>query len=1317
MAIKFLNTVQVDTDVLYVDTTNSNVGIGTTSPSTYFTLDVNGSANFLSDIQVGRNATALSFDMNPGYDSGNYYLSLHKNQAEDGGIILRSKPASGSAQSDWQILNQGTTGDLKFFAYGLADYALVLDRETGDANFAGNVTIDNGTSSILIIEKNATGGAKVQFNDAGSQEAYISLDAAEDMTFYAAANNEQFFYAGGVLNETKSGANSTFAGNISLADDKKLLLGDSDDLQIYHDGINSKINNTTGKIVVENFQDDGDIIFKSDDGSGGTTEYFRIDGGAVKTIAYKNFAFTDNVKAEFGDSGDLQIYHDGSNSNIIDTGTGYLSLRGTDLRLQDSSGWNFVICTDLGQGGEVALFHKNIEVFTTTETGVEVTGNIDLPSNGAILFDNTNNTEQYYIRNGGGSQSSFQIGKGNPGSDIKLIISDGGNVGIGTTSPTAPLDVAFSDNSSPQRWSYTSSENNYFLELDTNIPTGSVVTYNFNVKNDGTDYNNNLVLDRGNVGIGTLTPSEMLEIKPVSGGDSKINMLDSAGVQKALIGYDNGNGGLINLYNQAGTRNVVVRGYGNSYFNGGNFGIGTTSPDSKLSIYSAFSDTAGTGIIELGTGSTKYWNFRLASSAAADLVIDRTYSGTSSEAFRITRATGNATFAGTVTFNDHTIHLDQVKSKFGTGGDAAIEHNGSHLFIDNSTGTSYFRNTASGGSGILLRNSTTGDIQFDNEFAGNILFNTSNIERMRIDSSGNVGIGTTLPTSKLSISGSQAAIDITRGTTGDSKWEFSSDSTALYFSEMSTGTRAYMMTIKETSGNVGIGTTSPAYKLHVNGGDAQIANGNTATLYMNNSANYLYGDVNGVGIVAASNNFRVKTNNSERLRIIQNGNVGIGTTSPSSKLEVAGDVTLSSTAPIFYLDNTTSSTGKNWRLSSAANGKMYIAEHGVVDAITLEHTTGNATFAGNATVNGGQLYVQNAVNPLVYLNDTNAGAGIFQQEGNTTRIGSDSNTQVVLVQNNSTAVTIDTSKNVGIGTTSPDYQLEVENTSTQATLGITGGNTDARLYLKNNEGAWLIQNDYSNTGALSFYNSTHRVVITEGGNVGIGTTSPAAKLDVFSAASFRADVATGNPLISIVNNTAISNTAGTATIKFTQGNTQAGGKIVSGRDGNYSSGATRTSNLQFYTSTAASDTEKMRIDSAGNVGIGTTSPSYKLSVSGAIEAGGVVTYSKVAGSGLNTTGYAVAGLTAGFNGASAGFEFKCYGGTGHYQRISYSCYCDGTTWRPRKMIDEGSNTFDVTASADGATITFTFKTRSGSQAYSPRVVIQATGHSINSTYA
>jgi hypothetical protein len=84
-----------------------------------------------------------------------------------------------------------------------------------------------------------------------------------------------------------------------------------------------------------------------------------------------------------------------------------------------------------------------------------------------------------------------------------------GNVGVGTTSPAAPLDVKFVDNTNAQRWSYGSSEDNFYLELDTAIPGSGVVTYNFNTKNNGTLYNNNLVLDRGNVGIGAATPNNM----------------------------------------------------------------------------------------------------------------------------------------------------------------------------------------------------------------------------------------------------------------------------------------------------------------------------------------------------------------------------------------------------------------------------------------------------------------------------------------------------------------------------------------------------------------------------------------------------------------------------------------------------------------------------------------------------------------------------------------------------------------------------------------------------------------------------------------
>ena len=76
-----------------------------------------------------------------------------------------------------------------------------------------------------------------------------------------------------------------------------------------------------------------------------------------------------------------------------------------------------------------------------------------------------------------------------------------------------------------------------------------------------------------------------------------------------------------------------------------------------------------------------------------------------------------------------------------------------------------------------------------------------------------------------------------------------------------------------------------------------------------------------------------------------------GTLSGPGNLTIGGTTTLSSTLPLLYLTNTTASTGKNWRLSSATNGKFFIAQEGVVDALSLDHTSGNATFAGTVTAN------------------------------------------------------------------------------------------------------------------------------------------------------------------------------------------------------------------------------------------------------------------------------------------------------------------------------------------------------------------------------
>ena len=78
---------------------------------------------------------------------------------------------------------------------------------------------------------------------------------------------------------------------------------------------------------------------------------------------------------------------------------------------------------------------------------------------------------------------------------------------------------------------------------------------------------------------------------------------------------------------------------------------------------------------------------------------------------------------------------------------------------------------------------------------------------------------------------------------------------------------------------------------------------------------------------------------------------------------------------------------------------------------------------------------------------------------------------------------------------------------------------------------------------------------------------------------FEFDGNSGNPELTLKNNTATSSTDGTATLQFKQALNSAGGKIVSGRDSNYSGGATRDSHLKFYTATNASDTLALTLDS------------------------------------------------------------------------------------------------------------------------------------------
>ncbi len=110
---------------------------------------------------------------------------------------------------------------------------------------------------------------------------------------------------------------------------------------------------------------------------------------------------------------------------------------------------------------------------------------------------------------------------------LKMIILNTGSVGIGTTSPAGKLQVVNNSQSTAaltvcneanggdgfvfQKWQYVESTSNFRLDLKQRVTSG-VVQYAFDMVNNGTGYTSVLVLDRGNVGIGTTSPQYKLDV-------------------------------------------------------------------------------------------------------------------------------------------------------------------------------------------------------------------------------------------------------------------------------------------------------------------------------------------------------------------------------------------------------------------------------------------------------------------------------------------------------------------------------------------------------------------------------------------------------------------------------------------------------------------------------------------------------------------------------------------------------------------------------------------------------------------------------------
>ena len=223
----------------------------------------------------------------------------------DSGVISTDSGASGGL-----ILNS-VAGIVKLQTQQIT--ALTLDSSQ-DATFAGDVHVADTKKFLCGLSNDLqlwhAGGAGSSYLENYTGNLYINNYANDSDIVFAsddgAGGTATYFYLDG------SAVNGTSVkGATKFPDASKIYMGTGGDLEIFHNGSQAYIENYTGTFNFTQHVNDADILFKCDDGAGGVTTYLTLDGGAVKTIASKNFAFLDDVYAEFGDSGDLQIYHNG----------------------------------------------------------------------------------------------------------------------------------------------------------------------------------------------------------------------------------------------------------------------------------------------------------------------------------------------------------------------------------------------------------------------------------------------------------------------------------------------------------------------------------------------------------------------------------------------------------------------------------------------------------------------------------------------------------------------------------------------------------------------------------------------------------------------------------------------------------------------------------------------------------------------------------------------------------------------------------------------------------------------------------------------
>ena len=335
------------------------------------------------------------------------------------------------------------------------------------------------------------------------------------------------------------------------------------------------------------------------------TGFVRITGDTMTG----NLSFGDNNKAIFGAGSDLQIYHNANNSYIQDVGTGKLHITSDGTGVSIDKGTSELMAT-FDIDGAVTLYHDNAAKLATTATGIDVTGTVTadgLTVDGGTYHKVVSTFPSTYVTN-------LQIGQqGNINNDASIDELLFNHTGTNAASNTlfkinsknvlnidTSGDISFYEptGTTPKFFWDASAEE---LQLGDNLlaltpvttgTTGSRISANgggmLRLASGGSD--KMYVLDSGNVGIGIGSPSSPLHVHsttsglPVTSGTTQTNgvfRLTSSATSGTIDFGMNGSNPWIQVTDYTGLNNNY-----NLLLNpnGGNVGIGTSSPTQQLDV-------------------------------------------------------------------------------------------------------------------------------------------------------------------------------------------------------------------------------------------------------------------------------------------------------------------------------------------------------------------------------------------------------------------------------------------------------------------------------------------------------------------------------------------------------------------------------------------------------------------------------------------------------------------------------------------------------------------------------------------------------------